>query len=190
MAVFVMLVIAGVIVLVGLVGLVLLIVGIAKKRTALWVCGLVAIILAAMALLVGVSVGLWLGGRVWSRDDVAVMQKQSPVEAGPHEGGCSITHEDGRVLVHVEGIEVEVIEPGSGSSHSHSSSQSSGGRLSGSRDARHEIGVGNVEILVETHGGRTTLTVNSRPCGLIHSGDSIVITPEREVLVNGQRRLP
>ena len=90
-------------------------------------------------------------------------------------------------MVHVEGIKIEVIEPGS--SGSHSSSQSSGGLLSESRDARHEIGVGNVEILVETRGGRTTLTVNRRPCGLIHPGDSVVITPEREVLVNGERRL-
>jgi hypothetical protein len=185
MAVIVMLVIAGVIVLVGLVGLVLLIVGLAKKRTALWVCGIIAMVLAGMALLVSVPLVLRL---VSSRHAAAARATSRTVEAGLHEGGCSITQEDGRVMVHVEGIKIEVVEPGSVDSHS--SSQSSGGLLSGSRDARHEIGVGNVEILVETHGRRTTLTVNGRPCGPIHPGDSVVITPEREVLVNDQRRQP
>lgn len=188
----VLLVIAAVIVLVGLVGLVLLIVGIAKKRTALWVCGLVAMVLAGLALLVGVPLVLFVGLRVASEDGsraVAVHADLPPgVEAEPRGGGCSITHADGRVTAHVEGVEIEVIEPGSGGSHS--SSRSSGGVFPGSRESRHEIGVGNVRILVGKRDGRITLSVNGRPCGRIHPGDSVVITPDREVLINGGRRLP
>jgi len=187
MPIVVMLVIAAVIVLVGLVGLVLLIVGIAKKRTALWVCGIVAMVLAGLALLVGAPVVLFVflgtpGEPHEGLRSVVHSRLPSTVAAEPHEGGCSIKREDGRVTVHVEGVEIEVLELGSGGSHS--SSQSGGG------EARHQIGVGNVEILVEKRGGRTTLSVNGRPCGRIHSGDSVVITPDREVLVNGQRRLP
>ena len=185
LAILVMLVIAGVIVLVGLVGLVLLIVGIAKKRTGLWVCGLVAMVLAGLALLVGVPAVLFLGTRDVlheGRLPAGLIHPPSVVEAVPHEGGCSITHEDGQVTAHVEGVEIRIIEPGSGGASASSTS--------GSREARHEIEIGNVRILVEKRGGRTTLSVNGRPCGRIHSGDSVVITPDREVLVNGQRRLP
>ena len=181
----VMLVIAAVIVLVGLVGLVLLIVGIARKRTALWVCGLIAMVLAGLALLVGVPVVLFVGARVASHEGpraVAVSRLPSTVAAGPHEGGCSITHEDGRVTAHVEGVEIRVVEPGSGGASASSSS--------GNREARHEIDVGNVRILVEKRGGRITLEVNGRPCGRIGPGDSVVITESREVLVNGDRRRP
>ena len=185
MPIFVMLLIAAVIVLVGLVGLVLLIVGIAKKRTALWVCGIIAMVLAGLALLVGAPVVLFFGMGVASHEgprSAKVIRPPSGVGAEPREGGCSITHEDGRTTAHVEGVHIEVVEPGSGGS---STSSTSGGR-----EARHEIGVGNVEILVEKRDGRTTLTVNGRPCGPIGPGDSVVITPDRDVLVNGQRRLP
>jgi len=183
----VLLVIAAVIALVGLVGLALLIVGIARKRTALWVCGLVAMVLAGLALLVGVPLVLFVGLRASPRP-VAISSTPRSVEAGPHEGGCSIKHADGRTTAHVEGVEIEVVEPGSGGSHS--SSRSSGGVFPGSRESRHEIGVGNVEIVVEKRGGRITLEVNGRPCGRIHPGDSVVITERREVLINGGRRLP
>lgn len=187
MPIVVMLVIAAVIVLVGLVGLVLLIVGIAKKRTALWVCGLIAMVLAGLVLLVGAPVVLFvfLGTPVASHEgprSVGHVRLPSAVEALPDEGGCSITHEDGRVTAHVEGVHIEVIEPGSGGS---STSSTSGGR-----EARHEIEIGNVRVLVEKRDGRTTLTVNGRPCGRIGPGDRVVITPDREVLVNGERRLP
>jgi len=181
----VMLLIAAVIVLVGLVGLVLLIVGIAKKRTALWVCGLVAMVLAGLALLVGAPLVLFFHMGVPSHEgprSVKVSRPPSAVEAVPDEGGCSITHEDGRTTAHVEGVHIEVIEPGSGGS---STSSTSGGR-----EARHEIEIGNVRILVEKRDGRTNLTVNGRPCGRIGPGDSVVITPDREVLVNGERRQP
>ena len=182
--IFVMLLIAAVIVLVGLVGLALLIVGIAKKWTALWVCGLIAMVLAGLALLLGVPVIFYFGVRASPDGPVAIMRMPPSVEAGPHEGDCSITHEDGRATVHVEGAEIQVLEPGSGGSHS--SSQSGGG------DARHEIGVGNVEILVEKRDGRLDMafSVNGRPCGRIRPGDRVVITPDRDVLVNGERRLP
>jgi len=182
--VLLMLVIAAVIVLVGLVGLVLLIVGIAKKRTALWVCGTIAMVLAGLALLVGVAVVLFLCFNVSSHRPMAVVATLPTVEAEHHEGGCSIKREDGRVTVHVEGVEIQVLEPGSGGSRS--SSQSGGG------EARHEIDVGNVEILVEKRGGRLDMafSVNGRPCGRVYPCDRVVITPDREVLVNGQRRLP
>ena len=186
--VFVMLLIAAVIVLVGLVGVILLVVGLVKKRTALWVCGLIAMVLAGLALLVGVPVVLFFGARVASHEAVGIVSMHPEVEAVPDEGGCSITHEDGRAVVHVEGVEIQVIEPGSGGSHS--SSRSSGGVFPGSRESRHEIGVGKVEIVVEKRDGRITLEVNGRPCGRIHPGDSVVITESREVLVNGDRRLP
>ncbi len=184
----VLLVIAAVIALVGLVGLALLIVGIARKRTALWVCGLVAMVLAGLALLVGVPLVLFVGLRASPDRLVAISSIPRSVEAAPHEGGCSIKHADGRTTAHVEGVEIEVIEPGSGGSHS--SSRSSGGVSAGSRETRHEIGVGNVEIVVEKRGGRITLSVNGRDYGPIHPGDSVVITERREVLINGGRRLP
>lgn len=187
MPIVVMLLIAAVIVLVGLVGLALLIVGIAKKRTALWVCGIIAMVLAGLALLVGAPLVLFFGVRVASHEgprSAKVSRLPSTVEAAPDEGGCSITHEDGRVTAHVEGVHIEVIEPGSGGS---STSSTSGGR-----EARHEIGIGNVRILVEKRDGRPDMgfTVNGRACGRIHPGDSVVITERREVLVNGERRLP
>jgi len=182
MPIVVMLVIAAVIVLVGLVGLVLLIVGIAKKRTALWVCGLIAMVLAGLALLVGVPAVLFLCFNVSSHRPMAVVATLPAVEAASDEGGCSIKHEDGRVTAHVEGVHIEVIDPGRGGSSTSSTS--------GPREARHEIEIGNVRVFVEKRDGRITLSVNGRPCGPIRPGDSVVITPDREVLVNGQRRLP
>ncbi len=185
MPVFLMVLIAAVIVLVGLAGVILLIVGLVKRRTALWVCGIVAMVLAGLALLVGVPVGLFVCLGV-SRS-VAVSERMEAVEIGPGEGGNFVRNADGRATARVEGVEIEVVEPGSG--RASSSSQTMSGAFPGSSETRHEIVIGNVEIVVENRGGRLTLSVNGRACGPIHPGDSVVITPDRDVLVNGQRRL-
>jgi hypothetical protein len=108
-------------------------------------------------------------------------------DAGPSEGGNYVRHRDGRATARVEGVAIEVLDPGSG--RASSSSQTMSGALPGSRETRHEIGLGNVDIVVENRGGRLTLSVNGRPCGPVHPGDSVVITPARDVLVNGQQRL-
>jgi len=187
MPVFLMVLIAAVIVLVGLAGVILLVVGLVKRRTALWVCGIVGMVLAGLALLVGVPAALFLCFNVSSRQPTAVVATPLAVEAAPDEGGCSIRHADGRTTAHVEGVEIEVVEPGSG--RASSSSQTMSGALPGSSETRHEIGLGDVDIVVENRGGRLTLSVNGRACGPIHPGDSVLITPARDVLVNGQRRL-
>ena len=188
--VFLMVLIAAVIVLVGLAGVILLVVGLVKKRTALWVCGLVGMVLAGLALLVGVPVALFLCmslSRGEARRPVGLIQPPAGVEEMPHNGGCSIRQGDGRAAARAEGVEIEVLEPGS--DRASSSSQTMSGVLPGSRETRHEIGLGNVDIVVENRGGRLTLSVNGRPCGPVHPGDSVVITPARDVLVNGQQRL-
>ena len=190
MPVFLMVLIAAVIVLVGLAGVILLIVGLAKRRTALWVCGIGAMVLAGLALLVGVPAALLLCFHVSSREvppPVGLIHPSPAVEVVPHNGGCSIRHADGRTTAHVEGVEIEILEPGSG--RASSSSQTMSGALPGSSETRHEIGIGNVDIVVENRDGRLTLSVNGRACGPVHPGDSVLITPARDVLVNGQQRL-
>jgi len=63
----IMLLVAGAIVLVGLLGLVLLVVGLVKKRVAMWVCGLIAIVLAGLVLLVaGPAMLFFCAGRGFS----------------------------------------------------------------------------------------------------------------------------
>ncbi len=58
---------AGAVVIVGLLGLVLLIVGLVKKRVAMWVCGLIAIVLAGLVLLVaGPAMLFFCAGRGFS----------------------------------------------------------------------------------------------------------------------------
>ncbi len=190
MPVFLMVLIAAVIVLVGLAGVILLIVGLAKKRTALWVCGIVGMVLAGLALLVGVPVVLLvcLGvARGVAVHEAAVAEMAVAPDAGPSEGGNYVRQGDGRAAARAEGVEIEVREPGSG--RASSSSQTMASALPGSRETRHEIGLGNVDIVVEKRGGRLTLSVNGRACGPVHPGDSVVITPARDVLVNGQQRL-
>jgi len=54
---------AAVVVLVGLLGLVLLVVGLIKKWVAMWVCGLLAIVLAGLVLLVATPLMLFAGMR-------------------------------------------------------------------------------------------------------------------------------
>jgi len=188
--IFVMLLTAAVIVLVGLAGVILLIVGLVKRRTALWVCGIVGMVLAGLALLVGVPAALLLCFHVSSREvppPVGLIHPPPAVEAAPDEGGCSIRQGDGWAAARVEGVEIEILEPGSG--RASSSSQTMSGVLPGSSETRHEIGIGNVDIVVENRGGRLALSVNGRACGPVHPGDSVLITPARDVLVNGQRRL-
>lgn len=190
MPVFLMVLIAAVIVLVGLAGVILLIVGLAKKRTALWVCGIVGMVLAGLALLVGVPVVLLvcLGvARGVAVHEAAVAEMAVAPDAGPSEGGNYVRQGDGRAAARAEGVEIEVREPGS--DRASSSSQTMSGVLPGSRETRHEIGIGNVDIVVENRNGRLTLSVNGRACGPVHPGDSVVITPARDVLVNGQQRL-
>ena len=185
----VLLLIAGAVLLVGVVGAVLLVVGLVKKRTALWVCGLVAMVLAGLALLVGVPVGVLLCWRVASHE-ARLSHPPAAVRALPDGSGCSIRHEGRRVTARVEGVEIEVLEPGSG--RASTSSRTTSGVLPGSSETRHEIGIGNVEIVVEKRDGRLsmTLSVNGRDYSPIFPCDRIVITESRDVLVNGQRRLP
>ena len=112
--IFVMLLIAAVIVLVGLAGVILLIVGLVKRWTALWVCGIVAMVLAGLALLVGVPAGLLVCLGVarsvtvheTAVHEAAVAEMAVAPDAGSSEGGNYVRQGDGRAAAHVEGVEI------------------------------------------------------------------------------------
>ncbi len=177
--------VAGVVLLAGVAGLVLLIVGIAKRRAALWVAGIVGIVLAALVLLVAVPLG-WLLCRghakeVRRRDAVAM---RADVAMRPAEESNYARVTDDRGSARVEGVEFEVLGArGNGSSFSSSSSTS---LLPRRTQARYEVHLGDVRIVVEKRDGRMTFSVNDRECGRLEPGDRVTVTEDRAVLVNDE----
>ena len=174
-------VLAGV-VLLGVAGLVLLVVGIIRRSTPMWVCGIVGTALAGLGLLGGVAVGLYAG--LHARG-VAVSHA---VQARPGGSGDYIRSADGQATARIEGVEFTVLAPGSGGSRS--SVRSKSGPLPGTSETRHEVTLGNVTIVVEKRDGRMTLSVNGTGYGPINPGDSVLINEAREVYINDQRRSP
>ncbi|MBE3135364.1 MAG: hypothetical protein IMZ55_18005, partial [Acidobacteria bacterium] len=174
---------AAAVVLVGLLGLVLLVVGLVRKWVAMWVCGLLAIVLAGLVLLVATPLMLFAcmrhSSRAVSRRAMERMPMPSP------EGGDYVRSENGRTLARVEGVDIEVLAPGGGGTRSSTRSRSSGFR--GRSEMRHELGVGNVEIVVLNRDGLLTFSVDGRDGGPLRPGDRIVVTEDRNVLVNGDR---
>jgi hypothetical protein len=178
----ILVVLAAFALLVGLTGLVLLVVGIIKRSAPMWVCGIIGICLAALAPLAGAGAGLviYLHGRSAHVPRSALM--------GPGGGGDYVRFSDERAVARVEGVEFEVLRPGSGGARS--SSRTKSAILPGASETRHEIRLGEVEIVVERRNHRLTFSVNGTNYGTIHRGDCVLVNETREVLVNDQRRLP
>jgi len=165
--------------LVGLAGLVLLVVGIIRRSAPMWVCGIIGIGLAGLALLAGVGVGLFLGLHA---------RRVTAVHAGPRESGDYVRFADGQATARVQGVEFTVLGPGSGGASS--SVRTKSGLLPNTSETRHEVRLGEVTIVVEKRDSRLTLSVNATDYGPVSRGDSVLINEAREVLINGQRRLP
>ena len=184
--ILILLLAAAAVVLVGLLGLLLLVVGLIKKWVAMWVCGLLAIVLAGLVLLVGTPLMLLVGVRHSSHP--VSRRAMEPMPMPSPEGGDYVRSENGRTLARVEGVDIEVLAPGGGGSRSSTRSTSSG--FPGRSETRHELGIGNVEIVVVNRDGRLTFKVDGRDGGPLRRGDRILVTEDRNVLVNGDRRLP
>jgi hypothetical protein len=176
-AILVILVLAAT-VLVGLAGLVLLVVGIIRRSAPMWVCGIIGIGLAGLALLAGVGVGLCF----------RLAKPVTVVRASPRESGDYVRFADGQATARVEGVEFTVLGPGSGGASS--SVRTKSGLLPNTSETRHEVRLGEVTIVVEKRDSRLTLSVNATDYGPVSRGDSVLINEAREVLINGQRRLP
>jgi len=168
------------VVLVGLAGLVLLVVGIIKRSAPMWVSGIIGICLAGLAVLAGAAI--FIG---WHAKRAAV---PGVVRLGSGEGGVSVRYGAGQATARAEGVEFTILKPGSGGSGSSSTTRSGIGP--GASEARYEIRLGDVHIVVEKRGSRLTLSVNAANYGAIQRGDSVIINEAREVLINGQRRSP
>lgn len=172
--------VAGVVLLAGVVGLVLLIVGLVKRRAALWVAGIIGIVLAALVVLVAVPLGYFLCGfrhaRVSPFPPDEVMR---PAE----EGNYARTMGD-RGSARIEGVAFEVLQVrGGGTTFS---SRSNIGLLPRRTVGRYEARLGDVRIVVEKRDGRLTFSVNDRDCGRVEAGDRVTVTEDREVLVNDE----
>jgi hypothetical protein len=180
MAIAVMiLIVLAVIVLIGMAGLVLLVVGIIKRSTLMWGCGIIGIGLAGLALLAGVAVGLYLGMRARGAASSSVVQ------ASPGGGGDYVRFSDGRATARVEGVEFTVLGPGSGGASS--SVRTKSGVLPGTSETRHEVRFGDVTIVVEKRDSQLILSVNGTDYGPVQRGDAVLINEARDVLINGQR---
>jgi len=176
--------VGGGVLLVAAVGLALLIVGIAKRATAFWVIGLVCLVPAVLAAVVAVPMLVYLG--VSAPAGVRIRRERHMVPAFPseEEEGDYVRMGDGLATVRAGGVEIEVLEPGGGGS---SSSVSSHHGIRGAR-VRHELRLGEVEIVITNVDGRRTLEVDGDAYGPVQPGDTVLITPSRDVLVNGMRR--
>lgn len=183
--VFLLLLGLGVVLIVGLVGLVLLIVGLVKRRPGLWVTGIVMLVVGTLLLaLAGVGAAIALAPRAGGPS--FVHQPPEVVEAGRPGGGNYARNEGDHGTARAEGVDFEVLEPGGGGSRCFGRSTSGGGRS----ESRCEIALGDVQIVVKTVDGRTRFSVNGTDYGSVSEGDSVVIDREREVRVSGQRREP
>ncbi|HUU10801.1 MAG TPA: hypothetical protein VM431_09710 [Phycisphaerae bacterium] len=178
-----------VILLVGLAGAAMLILGLVKRWKAVWILGIIAMVVAGMALAIGAVAGaLILPWACTVRRDM----RPSPAQIGPGGKGiarCSgdyVRSGGGQGSARVAGVEFEVREPGGGGSRSSTSSTSWG---LGS-ESKHEIAMGEVEIVVKQRDGRIDFAVNGAYYGPVREGDRVVIDERRNVTVNGQRRGP
>lgn len=187
-AIFLLLVLA-VILLVGLAGAAMLILGLVKRWKAVWILGIIAMVVAGMALALGVVAGAVILPRVCAvRPDM----RPSPAQMGPGGKGIArgsgdyVRNAGGRGSARVAGVEFEVLEPGKGGSRSSTSSNHWG---LGS-ESRHEIAIGEVEIVVKRRNGDIDFAVNGTYYGPVREGDRVVIDERRGVAVNGQRRGP
>ena len=185
------LLVVAALVFVGVIGLVLLIVGLVKRRPALWISGIVVMVLAGLVLVVGAVGVAFIGSVAWRSVPVAVMPGEGPTSiAVPDqhmtESGNFVQNSGGRATARAEGVDFEVIQPGAGGARFLSSSSTSGGRS----EARFEITMGETVIVVTKNVGHMHFSVNGRDYGPVHKGDSVVINAAREVTVNGRPRGP
>ncbi len=180
----IVLVVGGGIALVALAGLVMLIVGVVKKMTALWVIGLVCLVPALLAAVVAIPVVVYLG--VATQRVVHHMEPPS-VEAGPPGTEGDYVRMEGDVgKARVSGVEIKVLEPGGGG---YSRSRSSSHGIDG---WTHEcdLRLGKVNIEVTDDSGRITIRVEGRNYGRVERGDEVLVTEDRRVEVNGVPRDP
>jgi len=128
------------IVLAGLVGLALLVIGLVKRWPGMWIGGIVVMLIAGLVLAAGVAAAFVVlpractvspgpRGSQWPAPDIG------PPGAGPAEDGDYVRHSGDHGAARVEGVDFEVIQPGSGASRS-SSSHSSG---IGGSESKHEL---------------------------------------------------
>jgi hypothetical protein len=104
------------------------------------------------------------------------------VAARSPEAGNYAQVTDGRGAARVEGVEFEVLQVrGGGSSFS---SAATSVLLPRRTEARYEVRLGDVRIVVKKRDGRMTFSVNDRDCGRIEPGDRVTVTEDRAVLVN------
>jgi len=179
-----LLLVGGAVLVAGLVGLVLLVVGLVKRRPALWVSGIVILAVGALMMaLAGVAAAVAFSHRAGGPS--SVLRPPAAEEAGG-PGGSYVRISGDRGMARAEGVDFEVLEPGGGGSRFLGRSGSGGGRS----ESRCEIALGDVLIVVTTVDGRTRFSVNGADYGSVGQGDSVVIDREREVRVNGQRREP
>jgi len=180
--VLVLFIVGGGLALVALAGLVMLIAGIIKKMTALWVIGLVCFVPAVLAALLAVPFLLFAGMRAAP----AHAPHGMPPLVGPAEEGDYVRMEGDVGKARVSGVDIKVLEPGGrGSSRSMSSSHG----LDGWR-REVDLRLGEVRLQVTDEDGRITLRVEGRDYGRVHGGDEVLVTEDRRVEVNGVERSP
>lgn len=185
------LLVVAALVLVGIIGLVLLIVGLAKRRPALWISGIVVMVLAGLVLVVGIAAVAIIAPMACRSVPVAVMPGEGPTsiavpEERAIESGNFVRNSGGRAVARAEGVDFEVIKPGSGGAKFLGSSTSRGSQS----ESRSEITMGEVVIVVTKNDGHMHFSANGRDYGPVHKGDSVVINAAREVTVNGRLRSP
>jgi len=185
--VLVLLVVGGGILLVAAVGLVMLIVGVLKKMTAVWIFGLVCLVPALLAAVVAVPMLAFLWLRASPRHayhvEPSIMRAVPDV---PEQGGDYVRMGGDVARARAAGVGIKVVRPGSGrASSSTSSSHGLGGWTK-----RHELHLGDVFIQVTDENGRISLRVNGRDYGRVDRGDEVLVTEDREVEVNGVPRDP
>ena len=184
--VLILFVVGGGMVLVGLAGLVMLIAGILKKMTALWVIGLVCLVPALLAAVVLVPLVVFMG--VAAERTVAHVEPPR-IEVGPpgsEEEGDFVRMEGDIARARALGVDIKVLDPrGGGYSRSTSSSHGLGGwkRVC-------ELRLGDVNMEVTDRDGDITLRVNGRDYGRVEPGDGVLVTEDRRVEVNGVHRGP
>ena len=176
---------------VGIIGLVLLIVGLVKRRLALWISGIVVMVLAGLVLVVGAVAVVIIAPLACRSVPVAALPGEGPTciavpEERATECGNFVQNSSGRATARAEGVDFEVIQPGAGGARFLSSSSSRGKRA----ESRSEITMGDVRVVVKKRDGRIDFAVNGTSYGNLHKGDSVVINRERKVTVNGRRREP
>lgn len=185
--VLVLFVVGGGILLVAAVGLVMLIVGVLKKMTAVWIIGLVCLVPALLAAVVAVPMIMLVGLRASPR---RIHHVEPPIMRAvpdvPGQGGDYVRMGGDVARARAAGVGIKVVRPGSGgASSSTSSSHGLGGWTK-----RHELHLGDVFIQVTDENGRISLRVGGRDYGRVDRGDEVLVTEDREVQVNGVRRGP